>query len=95
VKDISDPHNLELTLNINGNVRQQDNTGNMYFKIGDQLEFITKYVTLNPGDLILTGTPAGINSIDVGDKLHATLKQGDKMLMEMKYDVLQDNNKLI
>jgi 2-keto-4-pentenoate hydratase/2-oxohepta-3-ene-1,7-dioic acid hydratase in catechol pathway len=36
----------------------------MYFKIGDQLEFITKYITLNPGDLILTGTPNGIGPIE-------------------------------
>jgi acylpyruvate hydrolase len=90
-KDIVDPHDLELTLFINEKVRQHDNTGNMHYKIGDQLEYITRYVTLNPGDLILTGTPHGIGPIAVGDKMHATLRQGDKILVEMRYDVLEEN----
>jgi acylpyruvate hydrolase len=90
-RDVRDPHNLELTLHINGQQKQQDNTGNMYFKIDDQLEYITRYVTLNPGDLILTGTPGGMGPIEIGDKLHATLKQDDKLLVEMKYDVIKDN----
>jgi acylpyruvate hydrolase len=77
-------------LYINDGVRQQDNTGNMHYKIGDQLEYITRYVTLNPGDLILTGTPHGIGPVAVGDRIHATLKQADKLLVEMKYDVIED-----
>ena len=76
-----------MTLYINNEIKQQDNTGNMHFKIGDQLEYITKYCTLNPGDLILTGTPHGIGPIKLGDKLHATLSQDGQIVVEMKYNV--------
>jgi acylpyruvate hydrolase len=87
---VIDPHNLELTLFINNQVRQQDNTGNMHYKIGETLEHLSYYVTLNKGDLILTGTPSGIGAISVGDKLLAQLKQDDKILVEMKYDVIEE-----
>jgi acylpyruvate hydrolase len=87
---VIDPHNLDLTLFINNQVRQQDNTGNMHYKIGETLEHLSHYVTLNKGDLILTGTPSGIGPISVGDKLMAQLKQEEKTLVEMKYDVIED-----
>jgi len=87
---VKDPHNLELTLSINGQIRQMDNTGNMHYKIGETLEFLTNYVTLNPGDLILTGTPHGIGPIKVGDKLKADLKQEDEVLVGMEYDVEEE-----
>jgi acylpyruvate hydrolase len=90
-KDVIEPHNLELTLFINEKVRQHDNTGNMHYKIGDQIEYISRYVILNPGDLILTGTPHGIGPIEVGDKIHATLKQNEQLLVEMRYDVTKDS----
>lgn len=57
----------------------------MYYKIGETLEKITKYVTLNQGDLILTGTPSGIGPINVGDKLKANMKQDGKVLVEMNF----------
>jgi acylpyruvate hydrolase len=87
---VINPHNLELTLFINNQVRQKDNTGNMHYKIGETLEHLSHYVTLNKGDLILTGTPSGIGPINVGDKLMAQLKQEDKTLVEMKYDVIEE-----
>lgn len=80
-----------LTLRINDQVRQQDNTGNMHYKIGDQIEYISKYITLNPGDLLLTGTPHGIGQIKVGDKIKADIKQNEKTLVEMKFAVVEDD----
>ncbi len=62
----------------------------MHYKIGETLEHLSHYVTLNKGDLILTGTPSGIGPINVGDKLMAQLKQEDKTLVEMKYDVIEE-----
>lgn len=59
----------------------------MHYKIGETLEHLTSYVTLNKGDLILTGTPSGIGQIKVGDKLKANIKQEGKVLVEMSYDV--------
>lgn len=63
----------------------------MYYKIGDQLEQITKYVTLNQGDLILTGTPSGIGPINVGDQLRANLKQNGEVLVEMSFNVEEES----
>jgi acylpyruvate hydrolase len=63
----------------------------MHYKIGETLEYITNYVTLNPGDLILTGTPHGIGPIKVGDKLKASLKQDGNILVEMNYQVEEEN----
>lgn len=50
----------------------------MHFKIKDQIEYVSNYMTLNPGDLFLTGTPEGVGSIKEGDHLIARLLQGDK-----------------
>lgn len=90
--EVKDPHNLNIELRINNEIRQSDNTGNMYFKIGETLEHLTKYVTLNEGDLILTGTPAGIGQINVGDKLKGVLKQDEKVLVEMNYLVEEEQD---
>lgn len=64
----------------------------MHYKIGETLETITKYATLNEGDLILTGTPSGIGPINVGDKLKANLKQDGESIVEMKFDVIQEED---
>jgi acylpyruvate hydrolase len=89
---VIDPHNLELSLFINDQRKQQDNTGNMYFKIGETLEYITRYVTLHPGDLILTGTPHGIGQVKVGDKIKAMIKQNNNILVEMNYNVEEERH---
>lgn len=77
---IGDPHDVELMLKINGEIRQHDNTGNMYYKIGDQIEHISKYMTLNPGDVIMTGTPEGVGPVKEGDLLEASMSYKGKML---------------
>jgi acylpyruvate hydrolase len=87
---VKDPHNLELTLWINEQVKQHDNTGSMHYKIGETLEHLTRYITLNKGDLILTGTPSGIGPINIGDQLKASLKQDGKSLVEMNFNVEED-----
>jgi len=71
-------------------MRQSDNTGKMHYKIGDILEFITKYTTLYPGDLILTGTPSGVGPVKVGDKIYANIVQDTKVVVEMNYSVVED-----
>ena len=73
---IKDPHDVELELRINGELRQKDNTGNMIFKIGQQLSYIENEggIQLGEGDMLLTGTPEGILPVNEGDLLEATLK---------------------
>ena len=70
---IPDPHLLDISLKVNGEVRQKSNTKNMIFTIGEIIEFISGVMTLEPGDLIMTGTPEGVAEIKKGDELEANL----------------------
>ena len=67
--EIPNPHNLEIELSVNGEVRQKGNTKDMIFKINELVSFITKYITLYPGDVISTGTVSGITPIERGDEI--------------------------
>jgi 2-keto-4-pentenoate hydratase/2-oxohepta-3-ene-1,7-dioic acid hydratase in catechol pathway len=58
--EIADPHALTLTLELNGEERQRSSTGDMIYDIYDQIAYLTQVMTLEPGDLLATGTPAGV-----------------------------------
>ncbi|UCC21325.1 MAG: fumarylacetoacetate hydrolase family protein [Promethearchaeota archaeon] len=73
--NIGDPHNLDIQLKINGEKRQHSNTKYMIFKIPEILEFISKFVTLVPGDIVATGTPSGVGPIQPGDIIEAYIEQ--------------------
>lgn len=60
VDEIADPHNLTIETRINGEARQHANTGDMIFPIPFLIAYITSAMTLVPGDIITTGTPAGV-----------------------------------
>jgi 2-keto-4-pentenoate hydratase/2-oxohepta-3-ene-1,7-dioic acid hydratase in catechol pathway len=60
--DIGDPQNLGMKLWVNGEVKQDSNTSGMIFNLAEQIEEITAGTTLHPGDLIMTGTPAGVGA---------------------------------
>ncbi|MBD3186439.1 acylpyruvase [Candidatus Bathyarchaeota archaeon] len=68
-----DPGNLDLTLKVNGELRQHANTAAMVFKIPEQVAFISRYMTLEPGDIIATGTPHGVGPLANGDVVDATI----------------------
>ena len=70
--EIDDPQNLQITLKVNGTVRQDSNTRSMIFSIPELVAFISSLVTLEPGDVISTGTPSG-----VGATTGEFLKPGD------------------
>lgn len=70
--EIADPHALTLTLELNGEERQRSSTGEMIYDIYDQIAYLSEVMTLEPGDLIATGTPAG-----VGIAGHRFMKAGD------------------
>jgi 2-keto-4-pentenoate hydratase/2-oxohepta-3-ene-1,7-dioic acid hydratase in catechol pathway len=71
-RDIGNPHDLAIELDVNGIVKQKSNSGNMIFNIAEQIADLSAKVTLYPGDVILTGTPAG-----VGNGRGEFLKSGD------------------
>ncbi len=70
---IDDAQNLEMVLKVNGEVRQNSNTSEMVFKIPELMSYISRHMTLLPGDMIMTGTPQGISSLEVGDVVDATI----------------------
>jgi len=70
--DIADPQNLDLKLWVNGVLKQDSNTSKMLFTLAEQIEQLSINMTLHPGDLILTGTPAG-----TGAESGEFLKAGD------------------
>jgi 2-keto-4-pentenoate hydratase/2-oxohepta-3-ene-1,7-dioic acid hydratase in catechol pathway len=71
---VADPYALRLTLRLNGDVMQNELVGDMLFDIETQIEYISKYAQLLPGDVICTGTPAGC-----GARYNRFLKPGDVM----------------
>lgn len=73
VTDI-DPQNIPIKLFLNGEIRQASNTGNLIFKVEELVSFITQAMTLYPGDVILTGTPAGVGSMNIGDEVTVELE---------------------
>ena len=64
VQEVPDPTNLELFCEVNGQQRQRGHTGDMIFKPPQLIAEISKVFTLEPGDLILTGTPEGVGPIE-------------------------------
>ena len=72
--EIPDPHNLPLWLKLNNEFQQNGSTKDMIFKINELVSYISNFMTLLPGDLIATGTPAGVG---MGKDLY--LKAGDKV----------------
>ncbi|CVK19859.1 fumarylacetoacetate hydrolase family protein [Sporomusa sphaeroides] len=61
------PHDVGIKLLLNGEVKQISNTTNLIFKVPEMVAFISQVMTLYPGDVILTGTPAGVGAMQVGD----------------------------
>jgi 5-oxopent-3-ene-1,2,5-tricarboxylate decarboxylase/2-hydroxyhepta-2,4-diene-1,7-dioate isomerase len=65
--DIHNPMALKLQTTVNGQVTQSGNTADMVFDVPTLIEYFSSFMTLNPGDLILTGTPDGIVNVNPGD----------------------------
>jgi 2-keto-4-pentenoate hydratase/2-oxohepta-3-ene-1,7-dioic acid hydratase in catechol pathway len=76
---ITKPQDLGLKLSVNGNVKQDGRTTDMIFSIAEQIEILSRIMTLDPGDVVLTGTPAGVGApkqtfLSVGDKVDAEIE---------------------
>jgi len=79
--EIENPHNLDISCKINGELRQKSNTGELIFNIPFLLSYISKTITLEPGDIISTGTPQGVI---LGTKDQVWLKEGDVCEIEIE-----------
>ena len=65
--DVPDPHALGLRTRVNGQVTQSGNTGDMIHRVAELIEYLSAFMTLQPGDVILTGTPDGVVNVQPGD----------------------------
>ena len=82
---VPDPQNLPLQLKINGVTKQQSNTNQMIYTLQRIISFISEIMTLEPGDLILTGTPEGVGELKAGDVLEATLGDLCSLTVDVKH----------
>lgn len=78
--EIADLRNLDMHLSVNGETRQNGNTRTMIFSIDEIVSYISQFMTLNPGDVICTGTPPGVGA---GMKPPQFLKPGDRMQLSI------------
>ncbi|HKQ80633.1 MAG TPA: fumarylacetoacetate hydrolase family protein [Steroidobacteraceae bacterium] len=67
--EVSDPHQLTLSTYVNGQRTQHGHTGNMINDIPSLIEYLSEFMTLRSGDVILTGTPEGVANVNVGDEV--------------------------
>ncbi|KAK2002243.1 fumarylacetoacetate hydrolase [Colletotrichum falcatum] len=84
---IPDPHDIELFLKVNNETKQDASTNLMLFQIPRILSDISKVMTLEAGDIVLTGTPAGVGPAVPGDIIRAGLRVNGKELPEAKIEV--------
>ena len=80
--EIPDPHTLRITLTLNGVVMQDSNTSQLICRVPEIIEFITNSITLEPGDVIATGTPAGVGFARTPPVF---LKPGDRMEVDIEH----------
>jgi 2-keto-4-pentenoate hydratase/2-oxohepta-3-ene-1,7-dioic acid hydratase in catechol pathway len=79
--EIPDPQNLWLRCWVNGEKRQDSNTKDMIFPVDEIVSYLSQYMTLDPGDVILTGTPQGVV---LGMAVKNWLKPGDEVIVEIE-----------
>lgn len=79
--EVADPHHLQLTTHVNGELRQNSNTSDLVFNINQVISYISQYFTLKPGDVIATGTPEGVI---LGMDPQVWLQPGDEVAVEIE-----------
>jgi 2-keto-4-pentenoate hydratase/2-oxohepta-3-ene-1,7-dioic acid hydratase in catechol pathway len=77
--------NLQLETRVNGELRQRANTSDMVFSVASVIEFVSSFMTLEPGDVILMGTPEGVGPLAAGDRVSVRLDP----LAELEFSVRQ------
>ena len=83
--EIRPPVHLSVECRVNGRVRQKANTRALVFDIPTVIEFITRYITLEPGDIVSTGTPAGIGPIRHGDTVVCRIQKIGELSNPVRY----------
>jgi acylpyruvate hydrolase len=87
--ELPDPHSLDITCKVNGEVRQKSNTSNLVFTVPFLVSYLSQTITLEPGDVIATGTPGGVG---IFRDPPVRLEEGDNIVMEIsKIGVLENS----
>jgi acylpyruvate hydrolase len=86
--EVGDPQTLSIELTVNGEVMQSSTTAEMIFPVDQLIEFISQYSTLEPGDVIATGTPSGVGNFR---QPPVFLKAGDTVRIELEKVGVQEN----
>ena len=84
VSEFQDMKNIDFHLTINGAIKQVGNTSLMLFDFGTIIEYVSQFFTLKKGDLIYTGTPAGVGPVAVGDRLEGFISTKKMLDFEIK-----------
>lgn len=88
-EEVADPQQLSIKLAVNGQTMQDSCTAQMIFSVAEQIAHISKYTTLHPGDLVLTGTPAGVGNargrfLQPGDEVVASIERLGALKVSIK-----------
>ncbi len=78
-EDVKNAQDLALSLKVNGKLRQSGNTSDMIFPVDFVISYLSTIFTLEPGDLVFTGTPEGVGKVDRGDVLEAELENAGSL----------------
>ena len=89
--DVGDVNNLNMSLDLNGNRMQTGNTSTMIFNVDVVVSYVSKFMSLQPGDIITTGTPPGVG---MGMKPQVFLKSGDEMKLSID-NLGEQNSKVV
>ncbi|MCO8267057.1 fumarylacetoacetate hydrolase family protein [Haloferax sp. AB510] len=81
--EISDPQDLQMELQLNGEVRQDENTGDMVYSCADIVQYASIGATIEAGDVITTGTPEGVSQLHDGDTVDAQIEDVGRMLVDV------------
>jgi acylpyruvate hydrolase len=84
ITEFPDLNNINFSLHVNGEKKQSGNTKMMLFNFSAIISYISKFITLKKGDIIFTGTPAGVDKIKIGDTLEAYIEHKKLLEVEIK-----------
>ena len=82
--EIPNPRELDLSISVNGEVRQKSNTNYMILGVPELIEFASSFYTLYPGDIVITGTPEGVSPIQPGDVVAASIEKIGTMEVKVR-----------
>jgi len=83
VSDIGHPENGHVTLKVNGDLRQDGDLNQMIWKVPEMISYLSEYFELAPGDVILSGTPAGVAAVVTGDRMECSIEGVGSMVINV------------